>query len=115
MHELAALRQVSTACLPWDEAAIPATELSAMLALHVKAPRGEKPTLSLPRPYGTLESGQVECLCLGPNEWLLLASRSDKVALAEFRQKLELAGAAMSEAQDRLIILELQLSPSFSG
>jgi heterotetrameric sarcosine oxidase gamma subunit len=53
--------------------------------------------------------GQIECLWIGPGEWLLIVPAEQKDQLADLRRSAADKGAATADAEDRLTILALDM------
>src|SRR5690606_2300994 len=111
VHELAPLALARRAPIGRPTAPIGCRPLEGLLLRHVKT-RPERAalletTLGLPQNCRAAMIGQIDALWIGPGEWLLLAASAQGEPLADLERHLAENGAAMSAAEARLLVIEL--------
>jgi heterotetrameric sarcosine oxidase gamma subunit len=113
MAELAPLPLASAALPCWESAQIPATELTGLRILHIRVPSRHvfaEENLGFPKRQRISWNGDLESIWLGPGEWLVLSRAPDEQPLKEIGQEVAGLGGAVTQAQDRLLALELHAS-----
>lgn len=111
MHDLASIEPDVQPHLDWEHAAIPARRVADSAVLHVRA----KPSrasqlekgLNFAKAGRVTSIGSIECLWLGPAEWLLIARAGTEDELSTLAEKAAAKGAALADAGARLMSIDL--------